>query len=259
MAKSRAGLDGWRAEFDARGWIVVRGAVGDRDLAELNRIFDDIMKPATAARDAGTGLSLLPNVCRSHDAMLRHLYDGVAEIASHLLDTASIRLLQDGLLQKEPSAEGAIALHQDYTYMGFLSPPAIVSAGLALTDASAESGCLHVVDGSHRWGHVGDFQGFAHELQEDVLPLLSAVQREAVTRRKIPLEVRAGDVTIHHCLTFHGSDDNTTGRPRKTIVTHLVSGECRLVRDRVPPAHQHQFSTDDDGHLTGPAFPQLYA
>jgi ectoine hydroxylase-related dioxygenase (phytanoyl-CoA dioxygenase family) len=70
--------------------------------------------------------------------------------------------------------------------------------------------------------------------------------------------VRAGDVTIHHCLTLHGSDPNRSSRPRKTIVTHLFSGDCRLVPDRLPAAQLHHFSTDEDGHLTAPAFPQLY-
>jgi hypothetical protein len=253
MQQAGAGLDDGRAEFDARGWVVLRGVAGDRDLAELNRIFDELMADAVPG-----GVTLRPDACRSHGAMLRHLHDGVGEIACHFLGAPSIRLLQDGLLLKQPGAKGSIALHQDYTYTGFLDPPSIVSVGLALNDASAESGCLHVIDGSHTWGLVGDLQIFAGALQNDVGSRLSSAQRDAVLSKKIPLEVRAGDVTIHHCLTLHGSDDNRSRRPRKTIVTHLFSGECRLVRDRLPPAHQHHFSTDDEGHLTGPSFPVLH-
>lgn len=62
----------------------------------------------------------------------------------------------------------------------------------------------------------------------------------------IPLEVRAGDVTIHHCLTLHGSGNNTSARPRKTIITHLFSGDCRLVSERLPRGARHQF-TDGKG------------
>ena len=190
--------------------------------------------------------------------MLRHLYGGVAETVSHLLDTSSIRLLQDGLLLKRPSVNGAIALHQDYTYTAFLDPPAIVSVGLALTDASAASGCLHVIDGSHTWGLIGDFRIFAGKLQ-DIAPLLSPSQRESLDRHRLALEVRAGDVTIHHCLTLHGSGDNHSGGPRKAIVTHLFSGACRLVRDRVPAAYQQNFDSDADGHLTETGFPTLFS
>ncbi len=251
--------DDRRAEFEARGWLVLRGVVSDPHLAELNDLFDELMVPTPEPHGARhNGVSLLPNACRAHGAMLRHLRDGVAEIASHLLGTPSIRLLQDALLLKRPSAAGSIALHQDYTYTGYLDPPSIVSVGLALNDASAESGCLHVVDGSHTWGLVGGLHIFAGELQKDISRLLSPAQRESVDRKRIPLEVLAGDVTIHHCLTLHGSDDNRSSRPRRTIVTHLFSGDCRLVRDRLPPVDPQLFPTDDDGHLTAPAFPKLY-
>ena len=255
MHGTRDGAAGRRAEFEARGWLVLRGVVSPPDLAAVNRVFDELMAPGGSAVSATT---LKPGACRNHDALLRHLQDGVAEIACDLLGAPSIQLLQDGLLLKRPSVGGAIALHQDYTHTGFLDPSAIVSVGLALNDASAQSGCLHVVDRSHTWGLVGDFQIFAAELRKDLNPLLSRAQRDAVERQKIPLEVRAGDVTIHHCLTLHGSDDNRSREARKTIVTHLFSGECRLVRDRLPPAYQQHFPTDDHGRLIGPAFPTLY-
>jgi ectoine hydroxylase-related dioxygenase (phytanoyl-CoA dioxygenase family) len=260
VRSASAGLADCRAEFEARGWLVLRGVVSDQDLTELNGLFDELMAPAPAPSGAAdkSGVSLRPNACRAHRAMLRHLHDGVARIACQVLDAPSIRLLQDALLLKQPSAEGSIALHQDYTYTGFLDPPSILSVGLALNDASAESGCLHVVDASHKWGLVGGFRILAGELEKDLGALLSPAQRQVVDRQRIPLEVEAGDVTLHHCLTLHGSDDNRSGRPRKTIVTHLFSGDCRLVRDRLPPADQHWFATDDRGHLTGPAFPELY-
>ena len=144
-----------RAEFEARGWLVLRGVVSAPDLAELNGIFDEVMAPYLVPGGDSSGVRLRPNACQAHGAMLRHLHDGVAEIACHLLGAPSIRLLQDALLLKHPSARGSIALHQDYSYTGFLDPPSIVSVGLALNDASAESGCLHVIDGSHTWGLVG--------------------------------------------------------------------------------------------------------
>lgn len=147
----------------------------------------------------------------------------------------------------------------EFETRGWLVLRGVVSdADLALNDATAESGCLHVVDGSHTWGLVGELQIFAGTLQEDLVDSLPEGQRESVERKRIPLEVRAADVTIHHCLTLHGSGTNRSSRPRKTIVAHLFSGDCRLVADRLPAAHRHHFSTDDDGHLIGPAFPQLY-
>jgi len=250
-----------RADFEAHGWLVLRGVVSDRDLAELNRVFDALMTPSAARPgDDRSGMVHRPNACRNSRVMLRHLHDGVAALACDLLGARSVQLLQDALLLKQPSALGSsIALHQDYSYTGYLDSPSSLSVGLALTEATQDSGCLYVVDASHKWGLISGLHVFADELQKDLGNRLSSAQRERVEQATIPLEVRAGDVTIHHCLTLHGSFYNTSNRPRKTIITHLFSGDCTLVRERLPREVQHRFTTDDQGHLTAPAFPTLHA
>jgi YD repeat-containing protein len=58
---------------------------------------------------------------------------------------------------------------------------------------------------------------------------------------------------------LHGSGDNTSDRPRKTVIAHLFNGDCTLVRERLPRQVQHRFTTDEQGHLTAPAFPTLHA
>src|SRR5262245_28846983 len=115
-----------RAEFEARGWLILRGVVPAPSLRRLNRLFDHEMAASAAEAGAG-GVSLRPEACRARAVMLQHLHDGVAEIAGQILGARSVRLLQDALLMKRPSADGSIALHQDYTYMGFLDQPAVVS------------------------------------------------------------------------------------------------------------------------------------
>ena len=248
-----------RASFEAHGWVVLRGVVSEPDLSEMNRIFDDQM--TALAEPAAEGRSRVvqrPNACRTNDVLLRHLGEGLAEIACDLLGAQSVQLLQDVLLLKPPSLGGSIALHQDYSYTGYLNPPSSLSIGLALNDATLDSGCLYVVDASHTWGLVGGLDLFADALQKDVVERLSPEQRDHVDRRMVPLEVRAGDVTIHHCLTLHGSGENRSGRPRKTIVTHLFNSDCRLVRERLPVHLQDHFTTDDRERLAGPAFPTLY-
>jgi hypothetical protein len=64
-------------------------------------------------------------------------------------------------------------------------------------------------------------------------------------------------VTLHHCLTFHGSYPNSGRHPRKTIVTHLFSGDCKLARGRLPLGAESWFETDDQDRLTGDRFPKL--
>ena len=241
-----------RAAFEARGWIVLRGVVPDRDLVELNAIFDRLL----ATSDGDRGVIQRPRASDADATILRHLHAGVAGLACGLLGARSVQLLQDALLLKPPArAEGAIALHQDYRYTGYLDRPAGLAVGLALTDASRDNGCLHVVDGSHAWGLVGGVDLFASSLRDDLEAHLTPDQREHVARATIPLEVRAGDITIHHCLTLHGSGRNTSGQPRKTIIAHLVDGDSRVVVDRLPAGAASHCPIDDEGRWSSSAFP----
>src|SRR5213083_922339 len=52
---------------------------------------------------------------------------------------------------KEPESPAIAAWHQDATYFG-LRPYVHVTAWLALTDATAENGCMEFLPGSHRGG-----------------------------------------------------------------------------------------------------------
>ena len=250
--------DEQHASFDERGWLVLRGVVPSSCLPALNDRFDRLMEPLSRPSDGGQGVLLLPGACSDHDPLLQHLYDGVAQVVGGLLRARRVRLLQESLLLKPSQSNGIVALHQDYTYTGFLDPPAMVSIGLALTDASIENGCLYVVDGSHKWGLIGEFDTSAHELRSGLANRLSPSQLRQIDHATLPLEVRAGDVTIHHCLTFHGSYRNASRQPRKAVVAHVFDGDCTVVPGRLPPHAAHRFTTDDRGHL-GPAFHTLYA
>jgi hypothetical protein len=246
-----------RESFGQRGWLVLRNVVPPERLADVTLAFDRLMSSFLSSGSAGPGLVQLPAVCRTDDVLLRHLREGLAEFACHLIGARAMRLLQDTLLLKAPSTDGAVGLHQDYTYTGYLDSPATVSISLALTDAAQQDGCVYVVDGSHKWGLVGGLQIFSSELQQQIHEL-SPHQRRLIENAKVPLEVRGGDVTIHHCLTFHGSYPNTRAGLRKNIVTHLFDGDCRLVRARLPREAEAWFETDGEGRVTGERFPELY-
>ena len=82
--------------------------------------------------------------------------------------------------------------------------------------------------------------------------------RALVEKDRIPIELNAGDVSIHHCLTYHGSYENSTGRVQKTIVTHVFDGDCRLKHERLPSNAVHLFHTDIKGHLLPSSFPLLF-
>jgi ectoine hydroxylase-related dioxygenase (phytanoyl-CoA dioxygenase family) len=149
---------------------------------------------------------------------------------------------------------GRVEWHQDYTYTGYLDPPSSLSVRLALSECSLATGCLQVLDGSHRWGRSPPTRALTEERVVDLLPPEFGARIAESTRA---LEIEPGDLTLHHCMTWHCSVENLSERPRKTIIAHLFDADSRLVRERLP-ADAAQFSTDAEGRLCGEAFPLLY-
>jgi ectoine hydroxylase-related dioxygenase (phytanoyl-CoA dioxygenase family) len=43
--------------------------------------------------------------------------------------------------------------------------------------------------------------------------------------------MKAGEVSVHHVLTFHGSGPNMSDRPRRSLAVHLVAGDVTAVDD----------------------------
>jgi ectoine hydroxylase-related dioxygenase (phytanoyl-CoA dioxygenase family) len=119
---------------------------------------------------------------------------------------------------------------------------------------------MNVLDGSHTWGAVGETRILNAASVTDALGLLPAAFAERVDGARRPLELRAGDISLHHCLTFHGSLENRSAQPRKTLIVRMFDGDCRLIPSRLPSASlAARFPTDEQGRLSPEAFPILYA
>ena len=43
--------------------------------------------------------------------------------------------------------------------------------------------------------------------------------------------MKAGGLSLHHCLTFHGSTANSSGRPRSSLAIHLRTQNSRPVNN----------------------------
>lgn len=253
--------------FRKHGWLRLQTVIEPARVERLAGAFDRLLlgqsAPARAPLHAAAGreqLRQLPNGCRINPVLATHLTDtALGRLVADLLETDRVRLLQDALILKPAGSRDRIEWHQDYTYTGFFDPPKAVSVRLSLTRSTVETGCMHLVSGSHRWGVVGPLRVFTGDRVEDALDALSEARREEVATQAIPLELEAGDVTIHHCLTFHGSFENRSRLDRKTVVTHLFAADCRFLPERLPGGSQaSHFAVDSEGHLVGDGFPIIF-
>lgn len=104
---------------------------------------------------------------------------------------------------------GYVSWHQDGTYWG-LSSPEVVTAWLAFTPSTPESGCMRVIPGTHR-----ETAPHADTFAPD--NLLSRGQEIAVDvdlGRAVDIVLQPGEMSLHHVLIFHGSEPNRSALPR---------------------------------------------
>jgi hypothetical protein len=116
-----------------------------------------------------------------------------------------------------------VSWHQDSTYYG-LEPPESITVWIAFSDSTIDAGCLRYIPGSHLGAAI-----LPHVETFDPANLLARGQTiegiDASTARD--MELRAGQCSIHHNKTIHGSNPNTTGEPRIGFTVHFTTPDVR--------------------------------
>lgn len=171
--------------------------------------------------------------------------------ASQLLGGA-VRFWHDQLFCKPAHHGGVVAWHQDYSYWTRTQPMAHLTCWIALDDSRVDNGCIHYVPGSHRWDLL-PITGLAGDM-DAIQDVLSAEQWERF-QNPVAVEVNAGECSIHHPLTIHGSFENQTDRPRRATVLNFVKDGVCSVSDE--PLLQGVPPTPAGERLSGQFFPLL--
>lgn len=116
-----------------------------------------------------------------------------------------IMLYSTEFFVKEPHTTHIVSMHQDLTYWGMGEIDGLVTAWLALSDVTTQTGCMDFVQGSHKNSIL------PHEDTFDENNLLSRGQEIAVDvadEDKVAVELAPGQLSLHHGLTIHGSGPN---------------------------------------------------
>ena len=124
---------------------------------------------------------------------------------------------------KEESSESFVSWHQDVRYWG-LDSNDLVTAWLALSPATLESGCMHVLPGSHK----GEVMPHTDEYKDD--NLLTRGQEIAVpidTSKTIAMPLSPGQVSLHNVRIAHASQPNRSADRRIGLSMHYIPTSAR--------------------------------
>ena len=145
------------------------------------------------------------------------------------------------LFIKEANTPHIVSWHQDLTYWG-LDDAEEITCWVALSPATIESGCMRFVPGSHLQRAVPHTDTFA---EDNLLTRGQEIAVDVDEDEAVAIQLRPGQMSMHHGHLFHASGPNTSGDRRiasairyikpsmkqqtgfKPIVS-LVSGEDRF-------------------------------
>lgn len=138
--------------------------------------------------------------------------------------------LQHSKLAAKPATKntGPFGWHQDFCYFPH-SNYSLAAVMVMLDDATPDNGCMYMVKGSHRLGALD------HANAEGLFTGSCSEPRpwEEDSSKVVAITPRAGGISIHHCLTLHGSPANRSGRPRRGLVFQYRADDAFQFADGV--------------------------
>jgi hypothetical protein len=138
-----------------------------------------------------------------------------------------ILLFGASIFAKDARDPRFVSWHQDSAYFG-LTPHREVTAWVALTEASAQHGCLRVAPGTHTGPALSHVETFA---KDNMLAKgQSLVGIDEASAVEMPLS--AGEFSLHQEQTAHSSLPNNTDERRIGFAFFFIPTEVRSIHGR---------------------------
>jgi ectoine hydroxylase-related dioxygenase (phytanoyl-CoA dioxygenase family) len=125
------------------------------------------------------------------------------------------------LFVKDAHDPAFVSWHQDSTYWG-LSEPAAVTAWVAFSPSTRESGCLRVSPGSHR---VDELPHLDNPTANNLLTRGQEVQVRI--NDAIDVVLAPGEMSLHHVRAIHGSNPNRSDDRRIGFAIRYIPTRVR--------------------------------
>ncbi len=136
---------------------------------------------------------------------------------------------------KPPHGGGPKPVHQDNFYFGPNNIEGVVTAWIAMDEATIENGCMWFGEGTNL-GPV-----YKHVAPADEPFNLQVPDEIARTKSMTPGPVPRGGVSFHHGNTFHQSSDNRSDKWRRAAALHYVNHQTRFETPALPYDHSIVF------------------
>ncbi len=229
-------------QFRRDGFVVVRGLVGDAELARMLAVTERGLREEIAPVEYEAELHY-PGAPESLQAVggrtIRRLKQAHSrdfiftqwilrpEILGRLQQLLGDRIVcplahHNCIMTKQPRFSSETGWHQDIRYWSFQRPE-LINTWIAFGREYPENGCLQVIPGSHlltlERRQFDDELFFRSDLPENASLI--------ATRQYV--ELSPGDVLFFHCKTLHAADRNSTQEVKcSAVFTFREAGNLPL-------------------------------
>ena len=129
------------------------------------------------------------------------------------------KLFANQAMLKPPGIGREKPWHQDHAYFNLPLDTCIVSAWVALDQATPENGCMRVIPGSHLDGPVVHFNRRDWQICDT----------DVARNRVIAVPLDPGGVLLWHGRLHHGTPANLSDKRRRALQLHYVPSTVETI------------------------------
>ena len=206
--------------YEDNGYLMIENAVTAAELETLRRITYDLVDKSRSATESNDLYDLDEGHSAEHPRLTRiklphrqHPFfwellrnSRITEVLTELLGPDTM-LQTSKLNTKAPGGGAAVEWHQDWAFYPHTNDD-MLALGLMLEDVDADNGPLMVIPGSHK-GPV-----LSHMANGVFCGAIDPGDAAFEHDKAVTLTGKAGDMTVHHVRTLHGSSPNMSNRNR---------------------------------------------
>ena len=215
-------------QFDELGYVVLEGMFTDEELDPVISVIDALEATTDRFLETQEGGRF---AIAEHGAITFTLFpvtkdNAARQFAAHRVFTEichdligpDVRLYHDQAVYKKPEKPRRFPWHQDNGYT-FVEPQQYLTCWVALTDATEDNGCPHIVPRLHRLGTL------RHHYNDPLGWEIFEVHPEAIAA-----PVGKGGVVVFSSLSPHLTGPNTTDAVRKAYILQYAPEGARVLR-----------------------------
>jgi ectoine hydroxylase-related dioxygenase (phytanoyl-CoA dioxygenase family) len=207
------------AAFNRDGYLKGIRIFSPQEMAGIREYFDELLARTLAAGGDSYSIST---------AHLRYgrVYDLLTQprIVACVKDLLGENVVAWGshFFCKMPGDGKRVSWHQDASYWP-LTPSKAVTAWLAIDDADAGNACMRFIPGSHVLGHLT----YTLSENDEANVLNQTVAGVEKLGEPVPVELKAGEISMHSDLLLHGSEANQSARRRCGLTLRYCPADVR--------------------------------